>query len=249
MIELKNIYSGYGKKEVLHNINFTPETGKITGIIGPNGCGKSTLLKTIVGLADVMGGDILVGGKNVKEISSLAVAREVAYLPQSKTTPDMTVSQIVLHGRFPHLDYPRRYKKEDFRIAYSAMEKMEITDIKDKNLTELSGGQKQKTYIAMALCQSSPVILMDEPTTYLDIAHQIKLCDIIKDLADMGKTVVTVLHDLPLAMRICDNICVMNAGETLFSGTPDEVLESGIIEQVFEIKMKKLDGEYILKRL
>ena len=245
MIELKNVYAGYGKKEILKKINFAPETGKITGIIGPNGCGKSTLLKTIVGLADVVGGEILVGGKNKEELSSSQIAREVAYLPQSKTTPDMTVEQIVLHGRFPHLDYPRRYKKEDFEIAKQAIKMMGLYDIKDRYLAELSGGQKQKTYIAMALCQSSPVILMDEPTTYLDIAHQIKLCGIIKELADMEKTVVTVLHDLPLAMRICDSWCVMQNGEIMFSGSPDEAVSSGVIEQVFEIKMRKLDGEYI----
>lgn len=245
MIELKNVCAGYGKEEVLNNINFAPEPGKITGIIGPNGCGKSTLLKTIVGLADLMSGEILIGGKNANEFSSAQIAREVAYLPQSKTTPDMTVEQIVLHGRFPHLDYPRRYKKEDFEIAASAMEKLSVTEISDKYLTSLSGGQKQITYIAMALCQSSPVILMDEPTTYLDIAHQIKLCKIIKNLADMGKTAVTVLHDLPLAMKICDNICVMNKGKIVFSGTPDDGLSSDIIEKVFEVKMKKLDGEYI----
>lgn len=245
MIELKNVCAGYGRKMVLENINFAPETGKITGIIGPNGCGKSTLLKTVVGLADVMGGEILVGGKNKVQLSSTQIAREAAYLPQSKATPDMTVKQIVLHGRFPHLDYPRRYKKEDCEIAEEAINKMGLADIKDKYLTELSGGQKQKTYIAMALCQRSPVILMDEPTTYLDIAHQLRLCSIIKELADMGKTVVTVLHDLPLAMKICDDVCVMNNGKTVFSGTPDEVVASGIIEKVFEIKMKKLDGEYI----
>ena len=227
MIELKNVCAGYGRKMVLENINFAPETGKITGIIGPNGCGKSTLLKTVVGLADVMGGEILVGGKNKVQLSSTQIAREAAYLPQSKATPDMTVKQIVLHGRFPHLDYPRRYKKEDCEIAEEAINKMGLADIK------------------MALCQRSPVILMDEPTTYLDIAHQLRLCSIIKELADMGKTVVTVLHDLPLAMKICDDVCVMNNGKTVFSGTPDEVVASGIIEKVFEIKMKKLDGEYI----
>ena len=150
MIELKNVYAGYGKKEILKKINFAPETGKITGIIGPNGCGKSTLLKTIVGLADVVGGEILVGGKNKEELSSSQIAREVAYLPQSKTTPDMTVEQIVLHGRFPHLDYPRRYKKEDFEIAKQAIKMMSLSDIKDRYLAELSGGQRQKTYIAMA---------------------------------------------------------------------------------------------------
>lgn len=245
MIEFKNVCAGYGKTKILKNINFAPETGKITGIIGPNGCGKSTLLKTVVALADFMSGEILVNGKNKTDLSSSCIAREVAYLPQSKSTPDMTVSQIVLHGRFPHLGYPRRYKKEDFEIAEQSIDMMGLADIKDKHLAELSGGQKQKTYIAMALCQRSPVILMDEPTTYLDISHQLRLCDVIKNLADMGKTVVAVLHDLPLAMRICNNICVMNNGEIVFSGSPDEVIDSGIIEQVFGVKMKKVDGEYI----
>ena len=248
MIELKNVCAGYNGEEILHNINFMPKPGKITGIIGPNGCGKSTLLKTIVSLADVTNGDITICGRPLTEYKSAQLARRVAYLPQSKTAADMTVSQIVLHGRFPYLDYPRRYKREDIKIANDVMEKMDLLDIKDKYLNELSGGQRQKTYIAMAIAQGAPVILMDEPTTYLDIAHQLKLCKIIKSLADMGKTAVVVLHDLTLAMRLCDNLCVMNDGEIVFSGTPAEVFNSGVIEKVFEINMKKTgDGEYIYK--
>lgn len=243
MIELKNVCAGYGKKDVLNNISFAPEEGKITGIIGPNGCGKSTLLKTVVRLADKRSGEIFVDGKTLESYKSAELAKAVSYLPQSKKAADMSVSQIVLHGRFPYLEYPRRYRKVDIQIATDVMKQMELLDIKDKNLNELSGGQRQKAYIAMALAQGAPVILMDEPTTYLDIAHQLRLCKIIRNLADMGKTVVVVLHDLTLAMSICDELCIMKDGGIIAKGTPDDLIETTAPETAFGIKLKKIsDG-------
>lgn len=241
MIELKNLCAGYYDDEILHNISLNLKKGKITGIIGANGCGKSTLLKTIVRLTRHISGEIIIDGKSINCYNSAQLAQKIAYLPQNKSAPDMTVEQIVLHGRFPYLSYPRRYKKEDIDITHKVIKNMELWDIKDNYLRSLSGGQRQKTYIAMALVQQSGVILMDEPTTYLDIHHQLKLCENIKALANDGKTILLVLHDITLAMKLCDYICVMKDGNLLTYGTPQDVLETDCIKQAMGIKITKAE--------
>ncbi|MBQ8525665.1 MAG: ABC transporter ATP-binding protein [Clostridia bacterium] len=242
MLEINNLYAGYGKNVILQDVSVAIPDGKITGIIGPNGCGKSTLLKSVIGLADIHSGELLVDGKAIHSFAPAERAREIAYLPQSKNVPDMTVEQMVLHGRFAYLDYPRRYGKKDVEIARRAMEKMELEAVCHVNLSRLSGGQRQKAYIAMAIAQEAPVILMDEPTTYLDIAHQLRLCDIMRELAAMGKSVVAVLHDLPLAFSLCHSLYVMHKGSIAARGTPEEILAGDAVERVFDIEMKKINS-------
>lgn len=241
MVEVRNLRAGYSKSEILHGVDFTANKGEITTVIGNNGCGKSTLLKTISGVLPIMSGEVRINGDSIASLSPSERAKQTAYLPQSKNTPDITVGRIVLHGRFPYLSYPRKYKKVDFEIADEAMKEMDVLSLSDKHMEELSGGTRQKVYIAMALAQRSPIIVMDEPTSYLDIGRQIKLIEIIKNLADDGKTIILSLHDLVMALKISDRIFVMENGRFIMNGAPEEILESGIIKKLYGIEVKTLD--------
>lgn len=243
MVELKNVCAGYEKKEILHNINLTFEPGKVTALIGPNGCGKSTLLKTLVRILPLSSGQILVGGKQIETYKSTELARQIAYLPQKKNVPDISVLRMVLHGRFAYLGYPRKYSEKDVAIARKALEWAGLSKLEEENVSRLSGGMQQKVYIAMALAQDANTVLMDEPTTYLDVSHQLRLMEMARQLAKSGKAVVMVLHDLSQALRTADEIAVLKDGNLYAFGTPDEVYDSGILHQVFDVNVEKIHTE------
>ncbi len=156
----------------------------------------------------------------------------------------MTVRQMVLHGRFPYLKYPRRYGKEDKAIAEGIINELGLKDIADAPLSSLSGGKRQTAYIAMALEQDADYILLDEPTTYLDIAHQLSLMKMLKRLSDSGKGIVTVMHDLPLVFSFSDKIVIIDSGEAVYQGEPERIYDSELIEKFFGVSIKKKDGEY-----
>ena len=240
MIEIKNLCSGYSGIEVLHDVSMTFKKGKVTVIVGPNGCGKSTLLKNMIDLNPATSGKILVDGKDIKTLSRSALAQKMAYIAQSRKTPDISVRRMVLHGRFAYLKYPRRYRGEDYAIADQAMAWVGIENLADKNVSELSGGTQQKVYIAMALAQDTPIILMDEPTVFLDISHQLKMLKMARKLASEGKTIVMVLHDLSQAFAYADEIVVISAGKKEIQGTPEAVFESKIIEKIFNIEFDRM---------
>lgn len=244
MLKTENLRSGYGDKEVLHNIGFEVPKGKLTCILGPNGCGKSTLLKTVAGLIRPIKGSVTLDGADVFKMTRQEVAKKTAYLAQGKNTPDMTVFKLVLHGRFPHLSYPRIYKKEDKEAAKSAMRELEIEHLSDEKMTSLSGGMRQSAYIAMAVAQSTEYILLDEPTTYLDIKNRIRLMYMMKGLAEKGKGVAAVLHDVNLAFEFSDIIYLMKDGKTVCCGTPDEVFLSGAAGKVFGVKLYRTRTDY-----
>ncbi len=244
MIELHNVCAGYHGIEVLHHINLTVEKGKITVFVGPNGCGKSTLLKALTRFNPHFSGKILVNGMEIEQYSSIKLAREIAYLPQSRTVPEITVLKMVLHGRFPYLSYPRRYRKEDLEKAKEALRWAGIEELAEKSMSSLSGGTRQKVYIAMAIAQDTPVILMDEPTSFLDISHQLRLMEVARELAREGKAVVLVLHDLSLAMRTADVLVVMKEGRILKTGSPKQVYQSGVLQEAFDVQVMQVDTEY-----
>jgi ABC-type cobalamin/Fe3+-siderophores transport system ATPase subunit len=233
VIELKNISAGYGRHVVLESVSAEFEKGRLTCVIGVNGCGKSTLLKAVCGILPIFGGDIYIDGMKVGNMPRKEIAKKVAYLAQGKSTPDMTVEQLVLHGRFPHLNYPRRYTKQDRDIALSAMERAGVAEFSENPLYTLSGGMRQNAYIAMALAQDTDYILLDEPTTYLDIAHQLRLMKILRELSDGGKGIIAVMHDLPMAMTFSDKVVILNGGRAEMSGAPAHIYESGVIESIF----------------
>ena len=157
-----------------------------------------------------------------------------------QSAPDISVLRMVLHGRFAYLNYPRRYREEDIAVARKALQWAGLSDLEDENVSRLSGGMQQKVYIAMALAQDAATILMDEPTTYLDVAHQLRLMDMAKQLADEGKAVVMVLHDLSQALRTADRVVVLHDGQIAAEGTPDDVFESGKLQEVFGIGMERV---------
>lgn len=244
MLELTNLRAGYGKKEVLHGVTASFERGCLTCVIGPNGCGKSTLLKAVLAILPPAGGEVTVDGAPISLMQRNEIARRIAYLAQAKNTPDMTVGQMVLHGRFPHLRYPRRYTSGDRAIVGAAMEQLGIAELAERPMASLSGGMQQRAYIAMALAQDTEYILLDEPTTYLDIGHQCALMEILRGLANAGKGIVAVMHDLPLAFRFSDSIVVMNDGAPVAVGTPEQFCRTGIIESVFGVTVSCELGEY-----
>lgn len=241
-LRVDNVSVGYGGREVLHNISADFRAGKITVITGPNGCGKSTLLKSVIGLIPIRKGSVYALEENTKNLSAVQLARRIAYLPQTKNIPDLTVMTLTLHGRFSHLGYPRRYRKEDIAAAEEALKITELSALADEPLSRLSGGTQQRAFLAMALAQGSPVLLMDEPTTFLDLSFQIKLMKLCRKLADEGKAVVTVLHDLPAALKYADEIFVMSDGNIAAHGTPEEVYGSGILNEVFDTVIKRVDS-------
>lgn len=238
MLEIKNLCVGYGKTQVLNDLSLDLPNGTLVSVIGTNGSGKSTLIKAVLGIITPQSGDILIDGTSTSTLSHGDIAKKAAYLAQGKSVPDMTVGQMVLHGRFPHLGYPRRYSEKDRRIADEALERTGLLQYKDKPMSSLSGGMRQNAYIAMALAQDTEYILLDEPTSYLDITHQLQLMKTLRSLADSGKGIAAVMHDLPLAFGYSDIIAVLNNGRIVLCDTPENVCSSNIIKDIFGIELK-----------
>lgn len=239
MIELQHVQAGYHKRPVLRGIDLEFRPGEVLALIGPNGSGKSTLLRTALGLLPCTGGQVLYDGVPLAQLSPRQVAQQAAFLSQTRTTPNITARRMVLHGRFPHLSYPRHYRPEDKAIVRQALEEADAADLADRPMNELSGGQRQKVYLAMAIAQQTPTVLMDEPTTFLDIAHQLGVMEMARRLAQGGRAVVMVLHDLPLAMGGADRLAVLEDGLLVHSGTPEEIYTSGVLEPVFHIRQSR----------
>ena len=243
VVEIKHLSAGYSGNPVLKDVNLTFPEGKVTVLLGPNGCGKTTLLKSLCGLLPISGGQVLLDGEDILQLPQRLLARKIAYLAQSRQVPDITVQRLVLHGRFPYLDFPRVYRKEDYACAKAAMEQMGIADLADCPLERLSGGQRQKVYIAMALAQDTQVILLDEPTTFLDISHQLQLMEQARLLAKQGKTVVMILHDLPHAFQTADKLVLMEGGAIAAEGTPEELYAGGMVNRIFRVKLGRVRSD------
>ena len=243
MLEIRDLSAGYPGKPVLNNISLTLAEASVTAIVGPNGCGKSTLLKALAGILPASGSASL-DGRDLLALPPRELAKKVAFLPQSRPVPEISVKNLVLHGRFPYLSYPRRYRQEDQAMAQAAMEKLGVADLADRSLNSLSGGQRQKVYIAMALAQDTPVVLLDEPNSFLDISHQLQLMDLAKLLAAEGKTVVPVLHDLSLALEWADSIAVFREGSCLLQGSPEDVFHSGSLDDAFGVRVQRMHTPY-----
>jgi ABC-type cobalamin/Fe3+-siderophores transport system ATPase subunit len=234
MLEFKNLDFGYNTP-LLQNINLTFPKGKITTIIGPNGCGKSTLLKLGAKLLKPQKGVIELNNQNINSFRSKEYARQVSILLQSTNIPQITVNSLVGHGRFPYLSYHKQHTKTDKEIIAAAMETAGVSHLKYQNINRLSGGERQRAFIAMALAQDTDLLMLDEPTTYLDINHQLEIMNLVKKLNGQGKTIIMVLHDLNLALHNSHLIILMNKGQIVEMGTPQEVVSSKKIDQIFNI--------------
>lgn len=247
MIQLKNVCAGYMGKTVIKNISLEIEPGQVLVLLGPNGSGKSTLLKAALGLIPVTSGEILYDGVSIEHMKKKEIARKAAFLTQSRNTASIEAFRMVLHGRFPYLSYPRHYSKQDYEIARHAMELTGCLHLEHKNVNELSGGQRQSVYLAMTLAQDTDTIFMDEPTTYLDINRQMQIMQIARALADQGKAVVLVLHDLALALSGGDRIAVFQDGYLRCCDAPDAICESGVLDQVFQVQVHKMETPHGLQ--
>lgn len=241
MIELRDLSAGYGGRDVIHGISLSFPPGQVLALLGPNGCGKSTLLRTALGLGPSSGGQVSIDGVPLEDLSLRDRAKKAAYLPQSRAVPNITARRMVLHGRFPHLSYPRRYRQEDHAAVDRALELADASGVAHRHMRELSGGQRQKVYLAMAMAQDAPTILMDEPTTFLDIGHQLEVMALARRLAQDGRSVVMVLHDLCLAMRWADDIALLSGGRLAAHGTAEQVYASGELDRAFGIALRRME--------
>lgn len=241
MLKFENVSAGYGCSAVIENVTLSAQAGEVLVLLGPNGCGKSTLLKAVVGLAQVTAGKIQVDGTDISALEPAALAKQIAYLPQGRNVPQTTVERLVLCGRFPYLSYPRRYRGEDYAAARSAMERLGILELAREPLSRLSGGLRQKAYIAMALAQNSPAVLLDEPSASLDVAHQLDFARLCRELAEDGKEVVVVLHDIPMALRLADRVAVFGREGLLAWGTPEEIFAGGVIGRALGVRLHRME--------
>lgn len=237
MLNFVNISSGYCKKNVLTNVTFNVDRGDFLGVIGPNGSGKSTLLRTATRILNPYNGKIILQGKNISEMSLRELARIVSVVPQDMVFMfPFRVMDVVLMGRTPYIKNRLGCEsKEDIGIALDALEAVDAADLKDRFIDELSGGERQRVIIAKALAQKPQILFLDEPTTHLDISHQVEIFSLLKKLnIQQGLTIVTVLHDLNLASEYCDKLILLSDGRIKKRGTPVEVLDYKIIEEVYK---------------
>ena len=242
MVELRNIAAGYPGRPVLEDVSLSFVPGQVTVLLGPNGCGKSTLLHTANGLLPVTKGEVWLDGRPLNAYTPKEIARKVAVLPQSRPVPEITARRMVLHGRFPWLSYPRRYREEDHAAVRQALAWVGAEDLAERPLSSLSGGQRQKIYIALALAPGTETVL-DEPTTFLDAKHQLEVMALARALAREGKAVGLVLHDLCLALPGADRVALLYGGRLEALGEPEEIWRSGCLERVLGVRLGRVETE------
>lgn len=228
----------YGDHVVVDGLDLAIVNGRITAVIGPNGCGKSTLLRALGRLLQPAGGQVLLDGKRIDRMPTRAVAGMLGALPQAPVAPEgLTVGDLAARGRHPHQRWFRQWSRDDEAVVAEALRWTGMLDLADRPLDELSGGQRQRAWLAMALAQGTDVLLLDEPTTFLDLAHAVEVLDLVDRLhADRGRTVVMVLHDLNMAARYADQLVVMKDGVIAAAGPPGEILSSALLEDVFGLR-------------
>lgn len=227
---------GYGEHHIISDLSTQIPDGSFTVIIGPNACGKSTLLRGLSRLLAPASGQVVLDGKAITALPAKEVARSLGLLPQSAIAPDgITVADLVARGRYPHQGLLRQWSTQDEAAVHEALEATGTTDLSARGVDELSGGQRQRVWVAMVLAQQTDLLLLDEPTTFLDIAHQVELMELFAQLNRQGRTVVAVLHDLNHAARYADHIIAMRDGRILAAGPPTDVVTSSRVEEIYDL--------------
>ncbi|MFC0431837.1 ABC transporter ATP-binding protein [Kutzneria buriramensis] len=237
-LRVEQLRVAYDDRVVIDGLDLDIPPGRITAIVGANACGKSTLLRTLARLITPRAGTVHLDGRSIHDLPTRQVAQRLGILPQSPVTPEgMTVADLVSRGRAPHQTWWRQWSTSDEEAVRDALLATTMIDLAERPVDQLSGGQRQRAWIAMAVAQGTPVLLLDEPTTYLDLAHQIDVLDLVVDLNRLeGRTVVMVLHDLPQACRYADHVIAMKAGKIVASGRPSEVITEELVELVFGVR-------------
>lgn len=246
MLKAQSLNISYDHKKILDDFKIDVEKGEIVSIIGPNGSGKSTALKAMSRLIPVEKGKVLLDGKDLHSLSSKSISQTMSVLFQSNETPsDITVEELVNYGRTPHKKWFERKNDEDVSIVEWAIEKTGLTSLKDRQVSSLSGGEAQRAWIAMSLAQRPKILLLDEPTTYLDIAHQLQLLELIQTVnRELGMTIVMVLHDLNQASIYSDKVCVISKGIVVKYGSSEEVMTQEMVRQVYGVECE-IDSHYL----
>lgn len=236
-LETKNLTTGYEKKVIISNMNIKIQKRKINIIIGSNGCGKSTLLKNLARLYKPMKGEITLGSKNIFLYEGKEFARLLGLLPQSPTVPEgIKVFDLVTRGRFPYRKFMSNLKEEDYEAVNRALSIVGIDDLANSNIDELSGGQRQRVWIALALAQDTDILLLDEPTTYLDIQYQVEILDLLFELnKSQGTTIVMVLHDINLSSRYGDYIFALKKGKLIAEGRPKDIITKELMKEIYNL--------------
>ncbi|WP_137170512.1 Fe(3+) dicitrate ABC transporter ATP-binding protein FecE [Marinomonas sp. FW-1] len=231
-----NLSVGYHDKAIVKQVDLNIPAGKIIALLGPNGCGKSTLLKAMARILSPMDGQVHWQGQNLHNIASKKLAQQLALLPQTQPIPEgIKVKDLVAYGRSPYTGFWGRINKEDHEIIAQVMQETGITELAEQLVSELSGGQRQRVWLAMTLAQDTPYLLLDEPTTYMDLSHQVELMHLLRKLNLQGKTIIMVLHDINQAARYCDHLIVMKQGKIITQGAPDSVLTQQLLKEVFSL--------------
>jgi len=227
----------YGDTLIVDDLTVRIPQGRVTVIVGANACGKSTLLRGMARLLKPRTGTVLLDGEDLHGMATKDIATKLGILPQTPTAPEgITVADLVARGRYPHQKWFRQWSKEDEAVVARAMEATNTSELAERSVDELSGGQRQRVWIALALAQGTPLMLLDEPTTYLDLAHQVEVLDLLADLNETeGRTVVLVLHDLNLACRYAHHLIAMKAGRIVAEGAPADVITPTIVAEVFDL--------------
>ena len=226
----------YGSHPVIDNLSLVLPDGQVTAIVGPNGCGKSTLLAGLARLHAPHGGAVLLDGQDIHRLPTREVARRIALLPQETQAPEgLTVNELIRFGRQPHQGWLRQWSGEDQQVVAEALRAADLEQLANRPLDSMSGGQRQRAWIAMAIAQQTPLLLLDEPTSALDLGHQLEVFELIRRLADAGKTVVMVVHDLASACRFADNLVAMLDGRIIAQGSPGDIVTPELVRELYNI--------------